>query len=194
MMQAPEIQRLGSYLVEAGLVTPAQIDVALSDQRFSEGMRIGEILVMRGWIKQQTLDFVITKVVEPEQTAARQQTLDDGLIRRYQPRPADTTVIQPLTAGRSETIAAPRLSDPATPRPPQRPLTPTAPATTHQPQPQSIAQARSLDGSRIIEILRPKTDYSAPIRPQDLPTDPGNINDRKSLSSIPDEDDMNWVG
>jgi hypothetical protein len=185
MMQAVEIKRLGSYLIEAGLITPAQIDVALSDQNFSDGMRIGEILVMRGWIKQQTLDFVMTKVVEPEQLAARQQTLDDGLVRRYQPRPADATVVQPVVP------AAHRLNDPVTA---QVPIPQTAIPQTDFPQ-TTIAQARSLDGNRVIEILRPKTNHSvAASRPQDLPTDPGQVNDRKPLGSVPDDDDMNWVG
>jgi hypothetical protein len=69
---SPTVQPLGSYLVEAGLITPAQIDVALNDQALMYGMRFGEILVVRGWIKQQTLDYLIKKIIEPEQKAARQ--------------------------------------------------------------------------------------------------------------------------
>jgi hypothetical protein len=69
----PLTKRLGSYLVDAGLITPGQIEVALNDQQVMDGgMRFGEILVTRGWIKQQTLDYLIHKVVEPEQTAAQQ--------------------------------------------------------------------------------------------------------------------------
>ncbi len=33
-------KRLGGYLVEAGLLTPAQVDVALNDQKLT-GMRFG---------------------------------------------------------------------------------------------------------------------------------------------------------
>ncbi len=47
-------KRLGSYLVEAALLTPAQIDVALVDQA-AVGVRFGEVLALRGWIKQQTI-------------------------------------------------------------------------------------------------------------------------------------------
>lgn len=64
-------KRLGAYLVEAGLLTPAQIDVALNDQKIMSDMRFGEVLVARGWIKQQTLDYLITKIIEPEQRAVR---------------------------------------------------------------------------------------------------------------------------
>ncbi len=60
-------KRLGGYLVEAGLLTPAQIDVALNDQKLT-GMRFGEILAARGWVKQQTIEYLMQKVVLPEQT------------------------------------------------------------------------------------------------------------------------------
>ena len=65
-------KRLGSYLIEAGLITPAQVDVALNDQKMMDDLRLGEALVTRGWIKQQTLDYLIKKIVEPEQQALRQ--------------------------------------------------------------------------------------------------------------------------
>lgn len=65
-------KRLGGYLVEAGLLTPAQIDVALNDQKLT-GMRFGEILAARGWVKQQTIEYLMKKVILPEQEATRQQ-------------------------------------------------------------------------------------------------------------------------
>ncbi|XHX80000.1 MAG: hypothetical protein RBJ76_08770 [Stenomitos frigidus ULC029] len=64
-------KRLGGYLVEAGLLTPGQIDVALNDQKLT-GMRFGEILAARGWVKQQTIEYLMHKVVLPEQTEAKQ--------------------------------------------------------------------------------------------------------------------------
>jgi hypothetical protein len=64
-------KRLGGYLVEAGLLTPAQIDVALNDQKLT-GMRFGEILAARGWVKQQTIEYFMHKVVIPEQQAVKQ--------------------------------------------------------------------------------------------------------------------------
>ncbi|XGV95538.1 MAG: hypothetical protein ACAF41_22695 [Leptolyngbya sp. BL-A-14] len=63
-------KRLGGYLVEAGLLTTAQIDVALNDQKLT-GMRFGEILAARGWVKQQTIEYLMHKVVMPEQQAAK---------------------------------------------------------------------------------------------------------------------------
>jgi hypothetical protein len=68
-------KKIGGYLVEAGLLTTAQISVALNDQQ-STGMRFGEIVVARGWLKEQTVEWIMDKVVEPEREALirRQQT------------------------------------------------------------------------------------------------------------------------
>lgn len=62
-------KRLGGYLVEAGLLTPAQIDVALNDQKLT-GMRFGEILAARGWVKQQTIEYLMKKVILPEKASS----------------------------------------------------------------------------------------------------------------------------
>ena len=78
-------KRLGGYLVEAGLLTPAQIDVALNDQKLT-GMRFGEILAARGWVKQQTIEYLMQKIILPEQRQIRQQTKQSPQIAS-QPRP-----------------------------------------------------------------------------------------------------------
>jgi hypothetical protein len=68
-------QPLGSYLIEAGLLTTAQVDVALNDQRLT-GMRFGEVLTARGWVKEQTVEFFVQKVMVPErQSVAQSQRL-----------------------------------------------------------------------------------------------------------------------
>lgn len=55
---------IGSYLVEAGLIAPAQVEVALYDQQLT-GMRFGEILAARGWVKQETIEFFMERVAIP---------------------------------------------------------------------------------------------------------------------------------
>lgn len=65
-------KRLGSYLVDAGLLTPAQIDVALNDQK-ATGMKFGEILATRGWVKQKTIEYFMRKIVTPEREALKPQ-------------------------------------------------------------------------------------------------------------------------
>lgn len=65
-------KRLGSYLLEAGLLTPAQVHVALNDQQ-ATGMRFGEVLVARGWVKEQTVEWIMQKVIVPERRASKEQ-------------------------------------------------------------------------------------------------------------------------
>ncbi len=50
-------QPLGAILQQAKLVTPYQVEQALSEQKKHPQRRIGEILAEKGWIKQQTADF-----------------------------------------------------------------------------------------------------------------------------------------
>ena len=57
MFDTLSIQPLGSILQKADLVSTSQIELALRDQIKSNNMKIGEILALRGWIKQETADF-----------------------------------------------------------------------------------------------------------------------------------------
>ncbi|MGI0488698.1 hypothetical protein ACN4EK_25090 [Pantanalinema rosaneae CENA516] len=72
-------KRLGGYLVEAGLLTPAQIDVALNDQKLT-GMRFGEILAARGWVKQQTIEYLMKKVILPEKASSEQRSVPGQVV------------------------------------------------------------------------------------------------------------------
>lgn len=65
-------KQIGSYLVDAGLLTTDQINVVLNDQQ-ATGMRFGEIAVARGWVKEQTIEWIMAKVVEPERRAQKRQ-------------------------------------------------------------------------------------------------------------------------
>jgi hypothetical protein len=67
-------KKIGSYLVDAGLLTLDQINVALNDQQ-ATGMRFGEIIVARGWLKEQTIEWIMLKVVEPERQALKRQAI-----------------------------------------------------------------------------------------------------------------------
>lgn len=49
-------KRIGEILQEADLVSAAQIEIALQDQQ-QYNLHLGEILALRGWIKQETADF-----------------------------------------------------------------------------------------------------------------------------------------
>ncbi|WP_432811274.1 hypothetical protein [Pantanalinema sp. GBBB05] len=78
---APSSKRLGGYLVEAGLLTPAQIDVALNDQKLT-GMRFGEILAARGWVKQQTIEYLMKKVILPEKASSTQRSSSSRVVHQ----------------------------------------------------------------------------------------------------------------
>ncbi|MEX0271901.1 hypothetical protein AB3R30_22515 [Leptolyngbyaceae cyanobacterium UHCC 1019] len=80
-------KRIGGYLVDAGLLTPAQVNVVLDDQKVN-GLRFGEILAARGWVKQQTIEYLMEKVILPEQESLQKQ--DDLSDSTYQSADVDT--------------------------------------------------------------------------------------------------------
>jgi hypothetical protein len=170
--------RLGSYLIEAGLITPAQVAVVLNDQIFSQNMRFGEVLVARGWVKSETIEFVMKRVVEPERQAALAR---QNLAR--QKALAHQAVPQP----HSPNPQAPKNADHrATTPPPIAPPTPTTPPRVTTPP---IARAKSIDGDFEFEILDDMT-----LSLQNHPPTGGIRNDRKSLPSVPDGGGVNWAG
>ena len=69
-----EMKLIGSYLIEAGLITQAHIDVALADQE-ATGVRFGDILVIRGWITEQTIEYLMEKIISPEREATARESL-----------------------------------------------------------------------------------------------------------------------
>ena len=74
----PRSKRIGSYLIDAGLLTPDQVDVILADQAHT-GMQFGEIAVARGWLTEETLEFIYQKVIQPERflgTPLKKEVID----------------------------------------------------------------------------------------------------------------------
>mgnify|MGYP000169461374 CR=1 FL=1 len=57
---------IGTHLVEAGLIAPAQVEVVLYDQQRT-GMRFGEILAARGWVEQEMIDRFMAQVAQVAQ-------------------------------------------------------------------------------------------------------------------------------
>jgi hypothetical protein len=66
-----ESKRLGDYLVEAGLLSSGQIEVALADQ-VNSTLKFGDVLVRRGWIKEETIEYLMQKVILPERAGLHQ--------------------------------------------------------------------------------------------------------------------------
>jgi hypothetical protein len=77
---------LGAYLVEAGLLSDAQVTVALTDQDLTS-MSFGEIVVIRGWVKEQTIEYLMQKVILPERKSVNKPSveLESGLVRQGLP-------------------------------------------------------------------------------------------------------------
>lgn len=61
MLSSYTVRPLGLTLQEAGLVSKSQIELALLDQSSYQDLKIGEILVLRGWIEKSTADFFAEK-------------------------------------------------------------------------------------------------------------------------------------
>ncbi|WZF19531.1 hypothetical protein WKK05_09415 [Nostoc sp. UHCC 0302] len=60
-----QLKRLGRYLVDAEVITPDEVNTVLKAQKLS-GKLLGEILVMHGLVKQQTIEYFMANIVIPE--------------------------------------------------------------------------------------------------------------------------------
>ncbi|HEY9643518.1 MAG TPA: hypothetical protein V6C57_23720 [Coleofasciculaceae cyanobacterium] len=92
-------KRLGTYLVDAGLLTADQIKVVLNDQQ-ATGMRFGEIVTARGWVKEQTIEWIVQKVVEPERHHQKQTPIAKEEAKSQPPvhsRPQSLQILQAAT-------------------------------------------------------------------------------------------------
>jgi cytochrome oxidase assembly protein ShyY1 len=83
-----KVKLLGSYLVEASLLTQAQVDVVLADQEVT-GVRFGEILVARGWVKEETIEYLMRKIILPEREADTRDIYQAGLSRQASKKPLE---------------------------------------------------------------------------------------------------------
>lgn len=54
-------KRLGDHLIAAGLIHPYQLEVAIHDQQRT-GLRLGEIVVARGWVKEEILEDLVNRL------------------------------------------------------------------------------------------------------------------------------------
>lgn len=113
---SPPLKRLGGYLVEAGLLTHDQVSVILNDQQ-ATGMRFGEIVVARGWLKEQTIEWIMAKVIEPERRVVRQTVAASQKLqsRATSTHFSTTTPSKPTVQERSVAISpSPPTSPPKT--------------------------------------------------------------------------------
>ncbi|MBF2056162.1 MAG: hypothetical protein IGQ45_02830 [Cyanobacterium sp. T60_A2020_053] len=62
-----EKRLIGELLIEAGIISHAQLEIALADQTQFHKLKLGEILALRGWVKPETVDFLINFEYHPDQ-------------------------------------------------------------------------------------------------------------------------------
>lgn len=145
----PGSKRIGGYLMDAGLLSPAQVDVVLSDQELT-GMRFGEILVSRGWLKSQTIEFLFQNVILPHRTLAKQavekarQEAVDHLKEAnttHQSSPTPLNMQKPAIPSSEQVEIAPKKqrSAPSLPKP-----FPSPAASGSQPSPERSTSPRLL--------------------------------------------------
>ncbi|MEO0377630.1 MAG: hypothetical protein AAF329_24120 [Cyanobacteria bacterium P01_A01_bin.17] len=84
-------QRLGAVLQQAGLVSARQVEIALKEQHHFK-LRIGELLALRGWLKQESADFFAEEWPriqhQPQQQPIGQYLKQAGLLDEAQIRSA----------------------------------------------------------------------------------------------------------
>ena len=107
---------IGAYLVEAGLLTDAQVGVALADQSMTS-MLFGEIIVTRGWVKEQTIEYIMHRVVIPERSTQKKTyaDLESGLVRQGVPKaPVQGAYKRSTPRGGASVLQGPKTTTPPT--------------------------------------------------------------------------------
>ena len=66
---------LGCYLLEANLVTHAQLEEALRQQQ-TVSQPIGQLLAKKGWVNQHTVEYMMQNVVLPQRERAQSTLVD----------------------------------------------------------------------------------------------------------------------
>ena len=74
----PRCKRIGSYLIDAGILSTDQVDVILMDQQHSD-LKFGEIAAMRGWVTTETVEFIHAKIIEPERVIGTPLKLEQAI-------------------------------------------------------------------------------------------------------------------
>lgn len=57
MSVQPKTRPLGEILQQAGLLSSAQLEVVLRDQKWQPDLRVGDILELRGWVRRDAIEF-----------------------------------------------------------------------------------------------------------------------------------------
>ncbi len=109
-MQQP-IKRLGELLVEGGLITPAQLQSAITHQKIARG-RLGSNLVALGYISEEVLmDFLSHQTGVP-QMDVRNIEVPPQILKLVPHRLADQFTVLPITTKEPKSLVL-AMSDPS---------------------------------------------------------------------------------
>ncbi|WP_257309876.1 hypothetical protein [Geothrix fuzhouensis] len=109
-MQQP-IKRLGEMLVEAGLITPAQLQSAITHQKIARG-RLGSNLVALGYITEEILmDFLSHQTGVP-QVDVRDLAVPPEVLKLVPYRLADQFTVLPISVKEPKSLVL-AMSDPS---------------------------------------------------------------------------------
>ena len=109
-MQQP-IKRLGELLVEGGLITPAQLQSAITHQKIARG-RLGSNLVALGYISEEVLmDFLSVQTGVP-QMDVRNIDIPPQILKLVPHRLADQFTVLPITTKEPKSLVL-AMSDPS---------------------------------------------------------------------------------
>jgi hypothetical protein len=64
-----KVKPLGTYLIEAGLLTYDKLNMALKEQQVTS-QHLGDIISSHGWVQSETIEYLMEKIVKPEREAA----------------------------------------------------------------------------------------------------------------------------
>ncbi|WP_243316723.1 hypothetical protein [Geothrix paludis] len=109
-MQQP-IKRLGELLVESGLITPAQLQSAITHQKIARG-RLGSNLVALGYISEEVLMDFLSQQAGVPQMDVRNLAVPPEVLKLVPHRLADQFTVLPVATREPKSLVL-AMSDPS---------------------------------------------------------------------------------
>src|SRR5881396_3870804 len=109
MAQAQQILRLGDWLLDRGLVTPTQLDLALREQK-RKGQLLGEALAGLGFVTQETLSQFLAQKTQSAAIDLARLSISPELVKLV-PEPLARRLVAVPVARENDTLTV-AISDP----------------------------------------------------------------------------------
>ncbi len=109
MAQAQQVLRLGDWLLDRGLVTPTQLDLALREQK-RKGQLLGEALAGLGFVTQETLSQFLAQKTQSVTIDLARLSISPELVKLV-PEPLARRLVAVPVARENDTLTV-AISDP----------------------------------------------------------------------------------